>query len=242
MQIQPFNQPSAPTISSLEIAQRTGKPHRNVTADIERILSEAKIDAQGFLHIYKDGKNRDQKCFNLPRFECDLVVSGYSVKYRAEIIKRWHELEAEKAAAFQIPSSFAEALRLAADQSEKIAAQKLQLEAAAPKVAFHDTVTASNTVVLMAVAAQTAKLPFGQNTLFQKLREIGALFSGGKRHNLPKQEFVNRGYFTVNERPFENSSGEPQVAFTTHVTQKGIAWLVKTFGRAEQQLDLAIQS
>lgn len=46
MQLEPLNKNA--TISSLEIAQLTGKPHRNLTADIERILKEAEIDAQGY--------------------------------------------------------------------------------------------------------------------------------------------------------------------------------------------------
>ncbi len=87
-----------PAISSLEIATLTGKSHRHVTRDIESTLAEAKIDASKFGHIYHDGNNRQQRCYNLPRFECDLVVSGYSVPYRAAIIRRWHELEAAKAA------------------------------------------------------------------------------------------------------------------------------------------------
>ena len=74
--------PSNPTLtmSSLQIAEITGKPHRNITLDIVRILSEAEIDAQGFLHTYKYGQNRDQPCYILSRRECELVVSGYSLR------------------------------------------------------------------------------------------------------------------------------------------------------------------
>lgn len=93
--------------------------------------------------------------------------------------------------------------------------------------------TASNDVVDMAIAAQTAKLPFGRNTLLRKLREMGVLISGGQRHNLPKQCYVNQGLFTVDEFRYEHKSGEPGVSFTTHVTQKGIAWLIEKFGKEE---------
>ena len=59
-------------MSSLQIAEITGKPHRNVTGDIARILGEAEIDEQEFLHIFKDAYGRDQKGYHLPRRECNL--------------------------------------------------------------------------------------------------------------------------------------------------------------------------
>ena len=37
--------------------------------------------------------NRKQTCYNLPRYETDLLITGYSIPYRAAVIKRWHELE-----------------------------------------------------------------------------------------------------------------------------------------------------
>jgi anti-repressor protein len=228
----------AATMSSLLIAEITGKPHRNVTADITRILAEAEIDEQGFLHIYRDTQNREQKCYLLPRRECDLVVSGYSVKYRLAIIDRWRELEAKQTGrdpieALQDPS----VLRLLLmGYAEKVIEQKAALAIAAPKVEFYDTVTESGTVCSMAVAAQVANLPFGRNTLFIKLREKGALISCGDRYNLPKQEFIERGYFTVKENNFEHpTTGEVIIKFTTQVTQKGIDWLIRTFGTRNTQ-------
>ena len=85
-------------MSSIEIAELTGKEHRKVMRDIKNILEEAEIDTAKFGRIYLDSMNREQKEYLLPKLECDLVVSGYSVKYRMAIIKRWHELEAAKPA------------------------------------------------------------------------------------------------------------------------------------------------
>ena len=80
----------------LDIAELTGKTHDNVLKDIRRILSEVEIDLVQFNAIYLDAYKREQSCFNLPRLQCDLVVSGYSAKYRLAIIKRWQELEVAK--------------------------------------------------------------------------------------------------------------------------------------------------
>ena len=80
-------------MSSLEIAKLKGKTHRNVLKDIRRILEEVGIGELRFESSYLSEQNKSLPCFNLPRLECDLVVSGYSAKYRLAIIKRWHELE-----------------------------------------------------------------------------------------------------------------------------------------------------
>jgi len=112
---------SKPTMSSLEIANLTGKDHSDVLKDIRRILTEAEIGDGQFSASYKSSQNKNLPCYNLPRRECDLVVSGYSVKYRLAIIDRWQELEI---AQHQLPQSFSEALLLAG----KLQAEKEKLE------------------------------------------------------------------------------------------------------------------
>jgi phage regulator Rha-like protein len=80
----------------LEIAELTGKDHKHVLRGIRKILDELEIDRLKFEAVYLAGNGEERICFNLPRLECDLVVSGYSAKYRLAIIKRWHELEVAK--------------------------------------------------------------------------------------------------------------------------------------------------
>jgi anti-repressor protein len=84
---------TAPTISSLEIASLTGKQHCHVLASIRSTLEAIGTDATVFKGSYTDSMNREKPCFNLPRRECDLLISGYSVKCRLAVIKRWYELE-----------------------------------------------------------------------------------------------------------------------------------------------------
>jgi phage anti-repressor protein/phage antirepressor YoqD-like protein len=113
---------------------------------------------------------------------------------------------------------------------ERVEVLEAKIAIDAPKVNFHDTVMASESVCQMAVACQTAQLPFGRNTLYQKLREKGVLIEGGNRHNLPTQQYVDRGLFVVKEQSFEHpKTGEPFVSFTTYCTQKGLDWIIKNF-------------
>lgn len=81
------------TMSSLEISKMTGKRHSDVLESIRKVLIEVEIEPAEFSARYKDGKGEERPCYNLPRRECDLVIAGYSAKYRLAIIDRWQELE-----------------------------------------------------------------------------------------------------------------------------------------------------
>jgi anti-repressor protein len=135
-----------------------------------------------------------------------------------------------------IPQSLPEALRLAADLAEKNEVLALENAELRPKAEFHDIVTASDDVVQLATACQVLGLPFGRNTLFQRLRNKGVLISGGERHNLPRQEHVLLGRFTVKESSYLDDERQVHVRFTTNVTQKGLAWLAKEFGVVRHEM------
>lgn len=108
------------TMSSIEISKLTGKNHADVRRDIEKTLTDAGIDISKYADVSINQQNQKVKVYNLPRFECDLVVSGYSVKYRAAIIKRWHELERQK----EQPLSLEEmTVKVIQGQQKKIEAQ-----------------------------------------------------------------------------------------------------------------------
>lgn len=135
---------------------------------------------------------------------------------------------------YNLPQTLPEALRLAADLAEKNEALALENAELRPKAEFHDAVTASDDVTQLATACQVLGLPFGRNTLFQRLRNRGVLLSGGDRHNLPKQRYIEQGLFTVKESKYLDEEKQVHVRFTTYVTQKGMAWLGREFnaGRA----------
>lgn len=81
------------TMSSLEIAELTGKNHKEVLRDIRKILEEVEIDSAQFCAQYKDESGKSNPYFNLPERECHLIISGYSAKHRLVIIDRWTDLE-----------------------------------------------------------------------------------------------------------------------------------------------------
>ncbi|WP_375643893.1 MULTISPECIES: Rha family transcriptional regulator [unclassified Bartonella] len=84
------------TMSSREIAELCDKRHDNIVRDIRQICTDLKIEVSKFQGNYKDSTGRKLVCYNLPKRECLILVSGYSTVLRAKIIDRWIELESQE--------------------------------------------------------------------------------------------------------------------------------------------------
>ncbi len=105
-------------MTSLEIAELTGKAHKNVLVDIEKIINELGTELKIQLSEYKDKTGRKLKCYNLDREATLLLTSGYSAPLRLKIIRRLDELE-NRTHAPVVPNSLPDALRLAANLVEE---------------------------------------------------------------------------------------------------------------------------
>jgi len=129
-------------------------------------------------------------------------------------------------AQYRLPQSYAEALRMLADEVEKHEKTKQQLAIAAPKAEMYDVALSAKNAQSMSIVAKT--LGWGRNRLFAFLREQGVL----RHNNEPYQEYIERGYFIVRQVPISRSSGvvnKPQ----TLVTAQGmdfIGKLMKKYG------------
>jgi phage regulator Rha-like protein len=110
-------------MDSRDIATLTGKNHADVCRDVRVMLEGIGLGESKFASSYTTAQNKQATCYLLPKRECIILASGYNVKLRAAVIDRWAELEAK-----QMPRSFAEALRLAADQADKIESLSIELD------------------------------------------------------------------------------------------------------------------
>ena len=85
------------TMSSREIAELTGKRHDNVLRDIEKMAEELgfleHLKFEVFEEINNLGLPVQRKVYKLNKEETLILVSGYNIKMRAAIIRRWQELE-----------------------------------------------------------------------------------------------------------------------------------------------------
>jgi phage antirepressor YoqD-like protein len=63
----------------------------------------------------------------------------------------------------------------------------------------------------------------GRNQFFELLRNKAIL----DRHNIPYQEYVNRGYFRVIESQYNKPDGSSHVSFKTVCFNKGMVYIRK---------------
>ena len=233
MNLTSITPPPVATMSSIEIAELTGKEHRNVLRDIREILAE--VHGEGgvlkFEHTHTNPQNKQRyTIFRLPKRETLILVSGYSVKMRAAIIDRWQELEAKNAAtAFSLPDfnnpiaaarAWADAIKgkQAALEGERKAV--LALEAAAPAVEFMERyVNAGEAQNFNATAKLLGWKPLDLIDTLIRRKIIFKKKSDGKTI-LPYQSYLDRGFFSV-------KTGERygHCYMQTLVEPSGIEWL-----------------
>lgn len=133
--------------------------------------------------------------------------------------------KASSSPVFNIPTTFAEALRLAADTQDELDKAKAKIEREKPLVDFAVSVAKSDGT--LDVGAFGKIIGCGRNKLFAKLREMGYLMDGGKgKKNLPYQEYMDRNYFEVVEETFE-AGGKKEINLKTVITGKGQVVLEK---------------
>ena len=85
------------TMSSVEIAERTGKRHRDVMRSIRTMESAwLKITGRKFaLSEYKDKTGRRLPMYILDHYECMYIATKFNDEARAKLVLRWAELEEE---------------------------------------------------------------------------------------------------------------------------------------------------
>lgn len=122
-----------------------------------------------------------------------------------------------------LPSSFAEALELAASQAREIEAKEAELEAARPKVEAYDAFMDAEGYYPMDAAARI--LGYGRNTLFRILRDEGILQRGS---NLPYRQHDH--HFVITPSTWRDKYDVEHTTYTTRVRPSGLDFLRKRLG------------
>lgn len=194
------------TMTSLEIADVTGKRHDAVLRDIRNLLSQG-IDAHNFVETsYVDKSNRQQKCFSLTKKGCLILASGYDALLREKIINRWEELEIKEQQGLSGMDIFERKLK------------------AASWVA--DFLNMSNISKLILAKAVTSEFDL---PLPDYVPSEGVVHSADfllKKHNVGKssiafnKELVKFGYLREEQRPKKNG----KLSKFKVITDKGLAF------------------
>ena len=124
---------------------------------------------------------------------------------------------------FATPKTYVEALRALADAEEEKERLALENEEMKPKADFYDDVTGSSDAIEIGEVAKVLNCGIGRNKLFDFLRKEKVLM----KNNIPKQHFVDEGYFRVIETKYTKPNGDVSINLKTVVYQKGVDYIRK---------------
>ena len=234
-------------MTSLQIAEITGKPHADVMKAIRKMEPAwSKINEGNFSLVeYKDKKGETRPCFSLNKEECLYIATKFNDEARAKLIKRWKELE-EQHQKPSVPQNYLEALRYlvkAEEEKQQLAMEnkkqqeqiitisKTNMELGnkitemLPKVSYYDKILQSNATMTVTQIAQD----YGMSAM--KLNK--ELESMKIQHKVRGQwilygKFITGGYVHSRAVDIIRSDGRHDVKYNTEWTTKGRIFLYES--------------
>lgn len=218
------------TMSSIEIAERTKKGHRNVLADIRKMLVElhGEEGLLNFQHTHRNPQNgQSYPIFRLPKRECLILVSGYSIELRATIIDRWQELEAaEMPMASFDPSSPTVMLAVLDHLRGQVQNLEGQVAEMVPQVQALERIAVSDGSLCITDAAKT--LQARPKELFTFLRRNGWIYARpGTASEVAYQARLVDGSLEHKTTTVLRSDGSEKTVTQVRVTPRGLTKLAK---------------
>lgn len=214
------------TMSTIEIAELTGKRHDHVVRDVKTMLEQLGTDAPQIWGTQTYGNNNTREVAMLDKEHTLCLVSGYNVQLRMAIIKRWNELEQQAKQGLQLPNftdpiAACEAWMVQYKKSTELEGIVLR---EAPKVEFYDSFVDAKELLTMEEAAK--QLGMGRNKFMNYLRTIKALTNA----NLPVQRLIEDGKFEVKYTAWKTGNKQG-TQHTPMLTAKGLLLLKKRMVR-----------
>ena len=233
-----INQNGHLLVDSREVAEMVEVRHADLLEKIDgyiQYLQNGKFRSDDFFieSSYIAGTGKQYKCFLMTRKGCDMVANKLTgekgVWFTAAYVTKFEEME--KAQRDPIPQTFAEALRLAADQAEKIEVLQLQnaqkeqiINEMQPKATYYDLVLQSKSA--MAIGKIAKDYGMSAKALNKKLHELGIQYKQGDCWLL-YQNYADKGY-TQSKTQIVN---DEYSKLHTYWTQKGRLFIYELLKR-----------
>lgn len=195
-------------MTSLEIAEVTGRNHKDVMRSI-REMEEAwvKVNGRKFALVeYKDAKGEMRPCYSLSKTECLYIATKFNDEARAKLVLRWEELENQVRKSEIIMPNFsnpAEAARAWADQYERNLALeannkelKEENQTLAPKGEYFDDLVARNLLTNFTKVAH--QLNIKRKTFIEWLIRDKFIYRDQKNKLVPYAKYAHT-YFHIND-------------------------------------------
>lgn len=232
------------TMSSREIAELTNKQVKHIHVDIWNMTEQLygiKKDGRDFDH-YKNQKvtlssgisviidSRGYVSeFNLDRYHTEVLITGYDLKRRAAVIKRWYDLEIGKAkpsidpmVALNDPAFLRDAL---ISYTEKVMHLEHQVEEMKPDVdALTRIAKAEGSLCITDAAKQLQVKP---KSLFDLMSHSKWIYRRIGTAWIAYQDKIQQGLLEHKVTVVKSSTGEDKQVSQVRVTAKGLSKLAK---------------
>lgn len=244
-------------MTSLEIAEVTGKQHAHVMRDIRNIIEQGVNQSNFGLVKYKDKKGEKRDMYSLTPKGCLILASGYDALLRERIINRLEVLE--KSNVPQLPATYLDALkalvvseeekqRLIEDNTKKQQtielkdAQIIELDTAVnnmkPKVSYVDNILqCKETINVTQIAQDYGMSAKAFNILLRNLKiqhKVGQVW-------IVYGKYLAKGYVQSETFTYDKSNGTQGVRTFTKWSQRGRLFLYNTL-KAHNIIPLIEQS
>lgn len=222
---------SIQTITSMQIAEVTGKRHSDILRDIRdesEKLQNSGIDTERkfALSARVDPTGRKIPYYILTKEGVLQLAARYDAVVRAKLIELAVRQETHR-----VPKTFAEALRLAADLEEE--RQKLL-----PKAQGYDYLMNAEGTVTIGEAAKLLDIPgFGPQKIFKLLIVEEIIFKRGDSY-LPYQQY--RNHFIVKQNPVQRGDFIKERT-QLYLDMAGLDWLAKLLAKRGYEVNYTHQ-
>ena len=184
------------------------------------LLKNEKVRLEGNREVKRDIMDY-QISVDMAKQICMIQRSEKGKQYRQYFIdleKAWNTPEQVMARALKLADRTIDNLK---EDNKKLIEDNERMR---PKEIFADAVSASNSSILIGDLAKLLRqngVDTGQKRLFEQLRNEGYLMKTGASRNMPKQKYVENGFFQIKETVISNPDGSVRMTKTTKVTGKG---------------------
>ena len=236
---------SKQTMSSLEIAKLTGKPHNDVMKAIRAMepswekVSQGKFSLSSRKVEQPNGGIREYPCYELTKTECLYVATKFNDEARAKLVLRWEELEQkQRAQMLQLPdfTDPAEAAmawakeykekKVLAIENKKLEEENIQLAAENQELKhdknYLDLIMRSKALLTISQIAQDYGM--SGKAMNKQLAQMGIQYSINGQWIL-YAKYKDCGYVSSRSIDITRADGRPDVVLHTEWTQAGRKFL-----------------
>lgn len=235
-------------MTSLQIAEITGKPHNDVMKAIRKMepawerVQEGKFSLMQEEVETNNGGHKMRPYYSLNKEECLYIATKFNDEARAKLIKRWKELE-EQHQKPSVPQNYLEALeslikaekekqQLALENKQKdetiITISKANVELGnkitemLPKVSYYDRILQSNATMTITQIAQD----YGMSAIAMN-KELESMRIKHKERGqwILYAQFLKGGYVHSRAVDIIRRDGRHDVKYNTEWTTKGRIFL-----------------